>query len=155
MITPGQFELLLPRAVSWIEHQEERITRAGLPLSAVGLADARRIGLQQPDRVRLLRVDSVPLPDDPILRNVAITVGLITPETRGLTARYGIFIRDQDWDDRQLIAHELVHTFQYERLGGIKEFLEPYIHECFTIGYPHGPLEQEAIRTASQICAES
>jgi len=50
------------------------------------------------------------------------------------------------------LVHELVHTGQYERLGGVRPFLERYLRECLTIGYPMGALEQEAIRIAEEIC---
>jgi hypothetical protein len=43
-----------------------------------------------------------------------------------------------------LVVHELAHTAQYERLGGFHPFLSAYLGECLTVGYPNGPLEQEA-----------
>jgi len=67
--------------------------------------------------------------------------------------QYGIFIRLDCWRDRALIAHELVHTAQYERLGGILPFLRQYLFECVTIGYPEAPMEQEAIAVAARVCA--
>ena len=48
--------------------------------------------------------------------------------------------------------HELVHTSQYERLGGFEAFLKQYLYECITIGYPAAPLEQEAILMAEELC---
>ena len=42
------------------------------------------------------------------------------------------------------MVHELAHTIQYERLGGIKPFLRAYLEECLSLGYPNGPLEQKA-----------
>jgi hypothetical protein len=64
-----------------------------------------------------------------------------------MSLRYGIFIRSDCWGDRQLVIHELAHTAQYERLGGIWPFLKLYLSECLvTPGYPFGPLEQEAKR---------
>jgi hypothetical protein len=61
--------------------------------------------------------------------------------TIGLTLRYGIFIRADCWGERRLVVHELVHTLQYERLGGFMPFLQQYLHECITIGYPAAPME--------------
>jgi hypothetical protein len=69
--------------------------------------------------------------------------------TVGLTARYGIFIREAYWGDRRLIAHELAHTAQYERLGGITPFLRAYLTECLTSGYPRSALELEAVAAAA------
>jgi hypothetical protein len=55
-------------------------------------------------------------------------------------------VRSDFRGDRRLVIHELAHTRQYERLGGIRPFLREYLYECLvTPGYPFGPLEQEAI----------
>ena len=144
--------MLLPLACAWAEQQERRILRDGLPLSSDQLADARRIGVAQPARVRLLSVPSVPVPEQPALRAAAEATQLISPFTAGLTLRYGIFIRQDCWGERRLVAHELVHTSQYERMGGFEPFLRQYLHECLTIGYPEAPLEQEAVVTTAKLC---
>ena len=94
---------------------------------------------------------SVPTPTDLTLKTAVAAIQFLTPATRGLALRYGIFVRSDCWDERRLIAHELVHTAQYERLGGIRPFLRQYLTECLTIGYPAGPMEQEAIATASRL----
>ena len=73
-------------------------------------------------------------------------------ETVGLSARYGIFLRTPYHRDRRLLAHELVHTLQYERLGGIRPFLRRYLHECLTAGYAAADMEGEAIEAASALC---
>ncbi len=79
---------------------------------------------------------------------------VFTPATCGLTLRYGIFVRSDCWGDRNLVAHELAHTAQYERLGGIEAFLRQYLFECLTIGYPEAPMEQEAIAAVSQLAGQ-
>ncbi len=66
--------------------------------------------------------------------------------------RHGIFIRSDCLRDRALIVHELAHTAQYERLGGILPFLRKYLFECLTTGYSEAPLEQEAISMADRVC---
>ena len=80
-------------------------------------------------------------------------INLITSAPQGLTFHYGIFVRSDCRQDRNLLVHELVHTSQYERLGGIFPFLRKYLFECFTIGYRSAPLEQEATAVAQQICS--
>lgn len=79
-------------------------------------------------------------------------MALITPNTCGLSLRYGILIRDDHWNNRETLVHELVHTSQYERLGGHQQFLGEYLTECFNHGYPNAPLEQEAINRARIVC---
>jgi hypothetical protein len=146
------FETLLPLACAWAEEQEGRILHEGVALTPAQLEDARRVGISHPERVRLLKVGAIPMPSDPILRAAAEMTGLLSPLTCGLTLRYGIFIRTDHRDERRLLVHELVHTAQYERLGGVRPFLERYLRECLTMGYPMGALEQEAIRVETEIC---
>jgi len=154
IITPQQFEALLPLARAWAEEQEGIILQAGVPLTDAQLTDARQVGVIHPERVRLLRVTQIPAPSHPMLAAAAAATNLISPSTGGMTLRYGIFIRTDCWEQRLLIAHELVHVTQYERLGGFEAFLRPYLLECIIPpGYPHGPMEQEAVTKSGRLCA--
>src|SRR4029453_12824307 len=58
LLTP----VLLPYATAWVRKQERRILDAGVPLDPDQLIDARRLGILEPERIRLLRVKVVPLP---------------------------------------------------------------------------------------------
>ena len=153
MITQEQFKTLLPLACAWAEEQERVILRDGVPLTPAQTADAVKIGVAHPEKVRLLSVSRVPIPEIPALRDAADETQLISPLTGGLTLRYGIFIRADCWGDRRLVFHELVHTLQYERLGGFQQFLQQYLYEGITIGYPAAPMEQEAVTTTARLCA--
>ena len=148
----NQFEAVLPVAAEWAREQEQRILREGQPLSAEEIDDARAIGVREPERVRVLRVDEIPAPPDPILKAMSAQIEFLPATPSGLTFQYGIFLRGDCRQDRHLVAHELVHTSQYERLGGIVPFLRDYITECATVGYRGSPLEQEAEEVALQIC---
>jgi len=143
--------MLLPLATKWAAAVEKRILREGVPLSEQEMGDARAMGVREPQRVRLLALAQVPAPRNLTLRSAAAAIQFLTAETRGLALRYGIFVRSDCWGERALVAHELVHTAQYERLGGIRPFLRQYLHECLTIGYPAAPMEQEAIVAASRL----
>jgi hypothetical protein len=147
---------ILPLACSWAQKQETISLRNGVILTEPQLADARRVGIVHPERVRLLFVKEIPLPVFPMLRRAAESTGLISRDTLGMTLRYGIFIRADYRDDRLLLVHELAHTAQYERFGGFTPFLKEYLRECLTPpGYPFGPLEQEALRVGHAIVGES
>ena len=141
----------LPLAVRWASQQEQKILRAGVGLDESQVTDARMMGVARPEKVRLLKVDQVPLPANRLLRWAAKRTKLISSDTAGMALRYGIFIRSDCWQMRRLIAHECVHTAQYERLGGIEEFLSLYLRECLELGYPSGLLEQEAFLKSQQI----
>ena len=153
MITEEQFMNLLPIAVEWAKENEDIIVQEGVPLTKSQMIDARTLEISQADRIRLMKVKTIPMPNEPSLKAAAQETKLITPQTAGLTLRYGIFIRSDCWGDRWLIVHELVHTSQYEKLGGFSQFLKEYLHQCITIGYPEAPMEQEAIERVKQICA--
>jgi hypothetical protein len=144
---------LLPLAAEWAAEQEQRILREGVPLSEQELADARAAGVREAKRVRLLKVESIPSPAHPVLKVACAAANFIPASPRGLTVRYGIFLRSDCWRDRTIIAHELVHTAQYERLGGILPFLSKYLLECATTGYSQAPMEQEAMTAGQQVCA--
>jgi hypothetical protein len=143
-LTRALIKLTLPLSTRWVKRQERNILNAGLRLSPELLAVARRLGVQFPERVRVLTVPEVPPLSAPV-RFLGRRLGLVSAHTRGMSLRYGILVHSDCWGDDGLIAHELVHTLQYERLGGIAPFLKAYLAECLIHpGYPFGPLEQEA-----------
>jgi hypothetical protein len=148
-----QFEELVPLAAEWAAEQEEWILREGVPLSEQEIADAKALGVREPERVRLLQVDAIPTPMHPMLKAACNAINFFTATPRGLTLQYGIFVRSDCWRDRFLIAHELAHTAQYQRLGGILPFLRGYLFQCATIGYREAPLEREALHAAQRVCS--
>lgn len=152
-MTQEQFLRLLPLAVEWAQNQENNILQNGTPLSEAQLSDAKLASVISPEKIRLLKVPYIPTPDHPVLIEAAEATRLITPQTDGLTVRYGIFIKEQHFKNRQLCVHEFIHTSQYERLGGFLQFLQKYLMECIQIGYPAAPMEQEAIQGAKKICS--
>jgi len=150
-LSPEEFEALLPLAAAWADAQERHILAHGRSLTPEQISDARQVGVAHPERVRLQSVSSIPMPGHALLQAAGAATGLISPHTAGLTFRYGIYLRSDLHDDRLLIAHELVHTAQYERHGSILAFLRQYLHECLTLGYPAAPLEQEAVLAAERL----
>lgn len=148
----SQFEMLLPLAVRWVAEQEHLILREGLPLSEPEIFDARTVGVKMPERVRLLQVETIPSPAHPLLKAAASATNLVPAEPRGLAVCYGVFLRSDCWRDRTLLVHELAHTAQYERLGGIEPFLRQYLLECATVGYAKSPMESEASTAVSRLC---
>jgi hypothetical protein len=150
-MSDDQLADILPLAVQWVVEHERTILHTGVPLTPAQLADARQVGVQHPDRVRLLSVPAIPRPEEPRLHAAAQAARFLTPSTIGLTLRYGIFLCADYWGDRALLAHELVHSAQYERLGGIEPFLRRYFGEVLAVGYARAPLEQEAVRVARRL----
>lgn len=135
---------LIPKASTWVEKQEAIILANGVPLTEKQISIASKIGIKNIDKIRLLQVELIPEPEDSILNEASKSIGFILGDTLGITYRYGIYIRHDFWENERLIMHELTHTLQYERLGGITEFLNQYIKECIYYGYEKSPLEIEA-----------
>ena len=77
----AQFETLLPLAAEWAEEEEQRVLHEGVPLSEQEMTDANAIGVRRPERIRLLRVEAVPMPTDPQLMAAAETMSV--PSGRG------------------------------------------------------------------------
>jgi len=144
MITPQEIISLIPKASLWVEEQEAIILSNGVPLTEKQLSIASKIGIKNINKIRLLKVESIPEPEDSILDEASKDIGFISDNTLGITYRYGIYIQHDFWENESLIIHELTHTLQYERLGGIAEFLNQYIKECIYYGYDRSPLEVEA-----------
>jgi hypothetical protein len=154
MIDQQTFEQLSPLASEWALAQEELILKFGAPLGEAAVADAVRVGVEEPSRVRVLVVDRIPLPTDPNLAEASRRSNIITEASKGVAIGYGILIRADSWGDRELLLHQLVHVAQCERSGGLKSFVFEYLNDRqssakFTVS----SLEEEARGTARDICA--
>jgi hypothetical protein len=137
--------VIVPLATRWVSHHEAVILKNGDPLTTDQQADALRVGVRDVQKIRLMIVDEIPLPTHPILIWLGRRTGLLSRGVAGITLGYGVYIQRGLEGNRSLWTHEFVHVAQYERLGSIPAFLKAYLTECLEKGYPHGPLEQEAI----------
>jgi hypothetical protein len=142
----------LSLASAWVLSQERRILDLGAPLTTRQLADAERAGVVNPQRVRILCVQRIPMPDNPDLLRIAEQIKLTSLPPPGLSLRYGIYISSEHWGQRRLLVHKLAHTAQYERFASVRTFLECYLYQCLAVGSVAAPLEQEAELTAERIC---
>ena len=150
--TAKRLRQYLPLATAWVLEQERFILENGVPLTDAQLADARLVGIAKPERIRLFRVEQIPLPAHPDLAEMKEAMKLTTPALPGLALRYGIYLRADHWGQRRFLVHELAHTAQYERLDGVRAFLECYLYQCLAIGFTSAPMEQEAIAITQRIC---
>jgi hypothetical protein len=154
VIDQETFQYLLPLACQWAKTQEEFVLARGVPLRPRQIADARRVGVQDCSRVRVLVIDRIPLPDNEELAEAARYTQIITAACRGVAIGHAIIIRADSWGDRELLLHQLVHVAQCEQSGSLDHWIQRYLndrHNCtkFTIG----SLEEEARGLAREICA--
>ncbi len=135
----------LPVATDWVEEQSALILAHGSALSVDELRLAEAVGVSAADRIRVSIVDSIPLPDDPSLRQLAVETGLLGPGIAGITFGYGIYVC-RDALSPRLLSHECRHVYQYERAGSIGAFLADYLSQVATVGYADAPFEIDARR---------
>jgi len=134
---------LLPRALAWYTAVEAELLRVGRPLTVTEAELAGRLGVRQPDKVRVVVLDRFPMPADPEVLAEARRHGLGSRAEGGRTQGYAIMLKPGLAEDPQVIAHELVHVAQHDRLGRAA-FLRRYLLEMEMMGYARSPLELEA-----------
>lgn len=139
-----QVPILAPRVVSWAEREEANAMEHGRPLTPRMRALARLVGVAEPARVRVMVVDHVPLPDEPMLRAAADSLGFTQMNITGLTLGHAIFVRRGRDRDPRLLSHELRHVAQYEAEGGIAPFLAKHLVDVVEHGYEDSPFEVDA-----------
>jgi hypothetical protein len=156
VIDQKAFQDLSPLAYQWAKAQEDFVLARGAPLSPRLTADARRAGVQDCSRVRVLVVERIPLPDHPELAEAARRTGIITHDTRCIGFGHALIIRADSWGDRELILHNLVHIAQYERSGGLEQWVQQYLSDRQTCdAFTIGSLEEEARGLAREIVSSS
>jgi hypothetical protein len=116
---------------------------AGVPLRPEEVVLAKRVGVVNPELIRVLVVSEIPLPEDPMLLRAAQQTGFLSTTIGGLTLGHAIYVR-QDSLSNSLLAHECRHVHQYEKYGSIASFLPEYLKQLVTHGYENAPLEVDA-----------
>jgi hypothetical protein len=82
---------LLPYAYAYAEKHQNLILKEGIPLTAEEVADARRAGVRDPEKIRRLCVATIPEPDNDEVLFAAKRSGLFQNGSSGLTIGYGIY----------------------------------------------------------------
>ena len=139
----AKVKYFLPAAVDWYATAEQQFAPKGRYLNTKEQMVAQRLGIQYPEQVRIVLTKKFPLPPDPELRKNAQRYGMGSAFAAGFTLGHTILIKPDYAKDHVLIAHELVHVQQIERMGRAA-FVQRYITEMEMFGYRHSPLEWEA-----------
>lgn len=149
-------EIFLQKMISHAIALETRILESGRPLTDSERLLARQAGVRHIDRVRILVLDAVPSPEDGDLRRYLSKLGILRliSMAKGTAKGYGIIVTPSGAHDRSVIAHELVHVGQYERLGGIAALMRDHLPDLVANGYRRSELEDEAYRRAAAIAGQ-
>ena len=142
-------EALLPLATLWAAWQERRILRGGRELQGSEREVAEALGVLEPERVRVMILPEVPLPGPRwMIRRLSHLTDLAT-QPCGMALGHGIFLDDAHAARLDVLAHELVHTTQFERHESLHGFLRQYLTECIRDGYSCAAMEAEAVRRSA------
>lgn len=101
------------------------------------------MGVVRPELIRIMRVAEIPLPEDPLLRQMASQLGMLGHGTIGLPIGYGIYIRDGG-SSPQVLSHEFRHVYQFEQAGSVAVCVQRYLEQLIEFGYPDAPFEVDA-----------
>ena len=124
----AKIDKFFPAALAWYNQTEQQLLPKGRVLTAEEQAMAQQLGLKHPDKVRILALESFPLPEDKTLRAEAERYGLGSPQEAGRTIGHAVLLKAKYASDKALLAHELVHVQQIERMGQA-DFLKRYLLE--------------------------
>ena len=135
--------LLLPKAIHWAEEEAQQAASSGRVLTERERELARGVGVTQPERIRVVLVDTLPLPKDPVLCAAALQAGLLTPDMVDLTLGHSVFVY-KGHETSRLLTHEFRHVYQYEQAGSIAGFLPEYLQQVVQLGYANTAFEKDA-----------
>lgn len=141
---PIELPQIAPRAIAWAEGRAAEVMRTGRPPDAAAMALARQVGVRHPERIRILLVERIELPDEPALRSASAKVGLARSSADGMTLGYAVVVRRAYAGDARLLSHEFRHVAQYEQAGGIAAFLAVHLRDLLQHGYEASPFEVDA-----------
>ncbi len=136
---------LQPGVTAWYRSAERAGLAKGLPLNASARQLATAAGVADPARVRIVVGLSWPAPTNPhMLQQIKRAYGTLPALPLASTFGYAIYLSPKVAGNRVVLAHELTHVAQFERLG-IEGFVHEYLLELTLLGHALAPLERAAI----------
>lgn len=139
----AKLDRFYPLTLAWYQEVERQMLAQGRMLSSQEKALAQRLGVKFPENVRIVVLEKFPMPSNHELATEAEKLGLGGALEGGRAMGYGIMLKPKLADNPTVIAHELVHVAQHDRLGR-EAFLRRYLTELEMMGYARSPLELEA-----------
>ncbi|QTH62654.1 hypothetical protein J1N51_07635 [Psychrosphaera ytuae] len=138
--------VLLPQYINWAHKIDQKGQEIGTPLTQNELTLATEIGIEHPEKVRIIYVDEVPYPyENFALKVFGEAVGLVGEGiiNNAQVFGYSIYSRKDFKLNRPKLAHELVHVLQIER-ASLDEVVTQHFSDMAKYGYDRAPLEVEA-----------
>ena len=145
--------LLTPPIALWVWQQQRRVLRDGRPLAQAEAARARAVGVKDAESIRLLALETIPMPGPSWAHRVAQGLSFPALSAAGMSVGRGIYIQRQFEHQEVILIHECVHAAQYERYG-IVGFIWRYLVQCLRYGYISAPFEREAVDLSKAACRD-
>jgi len=142
-----KLDILTPLALKWVAKIEQQYLATGRELSDSELQMATSVGVTHPEKVRIIVLKDFPYPENKVLLSHAKNYGLGIPSEGGRTMGNIIMLKAQHKDERWLLARELAHVAQQEKMGR-DAYVRRFITEHEIVGRHRAPLELEAKRVA-------
>ena len=133
----------------WAEAMQKQIFEEGQELQYFDGLPAALAGITDIDKIRILKVDKIVLPDFELVNDLKKADILGTSSTLGITLGHAILLDKNATHD--VLIHEFRHVAQYELFGDLKSYLTFYLRELIKFGYGNGPLENDAISFRKRI----
>lgn len=140
--------IILPHYIEWAVQTEVKGLQQGVALAEPQLLIAKEIGIQSPEKVRLVYVDEVPFPRENVMLNaVGEALGFVGEGiiNNAQVFGYSIYVRKGYPLTTPNLAHELVHVLQIER-SSLEQVITQHFADLITFGYDDSPLEVEAFK---------
>ncbi len=148
--------ILLPQYIDWSLATDKQGLESGVPLNARELSLAIDIGIQHPEKVRIVYVDEVPFPyENFALKTLGEALGFIGEGiiNNAQVFGYSIYVRHGYELNRPNLAHELVHVLQIERTS-LSHIITQHFSDLAEYGYDKAPLEVEAFKANKEYAAD-
>jgi len=145
-------DILIPQYVDWAYETERKGLESGIPLNSRELALAADIGIQKPEKVRIVHVEEVPFPlENFALKTLGEVLGFIG---EGITNNaqafgYSIYVRN----GYELNRPKLAHVLQIES-SSLDQVITQHFSDIAEFGYDKAPLEVEAFKANKQYAAD-
>jgi len=148
--------ILLPQYIEWAFETDKQGLESGVPLNSQELSLATDIGIQNPEKIRIVYVDEIPFPyENFALKTLGNALGFIGEGiiNNAQVFGYSIYVRSGYELNRPNLAHELVHVLQIERTS-LNHMITKHFSDLAEYGYDKAPLEVEAFKANKEYAVD-
>jgi len=142
-----KLEVLTPLTLEWFNDIEKQYLAKGRTLTTEEIQMARAIGVSRPEKIRVIILKDFPYPANETLMLHTKNYGMGSSAEGGRTMGNIIMLKAQRKDERWLLAYELAHIAQQEKLGR-NAYVRQFITELEMLGRKRAPLELNAQQIA-------